>query len=83
MISPLPKWLLTERRTSFPSKRYQEQKSERPQCSLSTVDISFYIYNGNTLNPLILMGDQNRISPYNIDTISSDENKEKYQLGDY
>ena len=29
------------------------------------------------------MGDQDRISPYNINTISSDENKEKYQLGDY
>ena len=39
------------------------------------------------------MSDQGRISPYNINTISiqyqyntkqtSDENKEKYQLGDY
>ena len=33
-------------------------------------------------NPLIPMSDQDRISPYNINTISSDENKEKYQLGD-
>ena len=28
------------------------------------------------------MSDQDRISPYNINTILSDENKEKYQLGD-
>ena len=28
------------------------------------------------------MSDQVRISPYNINTISSNENKEKYQLGD-
>ena len=28
------------------------------------------------------MSDQDRISPYNINTISSDENKEKYQSGD-
>ena len=28
------------------------------------------------------MSDQNRISPYNIQQ-TSDENKEKYQLGDY
>ena len=33
-------------------------------------------------NPLTPMSDQERISPYNINTISSDENKEKYQLGD-
>ena len=32
------------------------------------------------LNPL---GDQDRISPYTISTISSNENDEKYQLGDY
>ena len=30
------------------------------------------------------MSDQNRISPYNINIKqTSDENKEKYQLGDY
>ena len=30
------------------------------------------------------MSDQNRISPYNINIRqTSDENKEKYQLGDY
>ena len=31
------------------------------------------------------MSDQDRISPYNIDTITqkSDEKKEKYKLGDY
>ena len=31
------------------------------------------------------MSDQDRISPYNINTITqkSDENKEKYKLGDY
>ena len=31
------------------------------------------------------MSDQDRISPYNINTITriSDENKEKYQFGDY
>ena len=33
------------------------------------------------------MSDQDRISPYNINTISSrqlsDENKEKYSIGDY
>ena len=28
------------------------------------------------------MSDQVRISPYNINTISSNENKEKYRLGD-
>ena len=28
------------------------------------------------------MSDQDRISPYNINQ-TSDENKEKYQLGDY
>ena len=28
------------------------------------------------------MSDQDRISPYNINTILSDENKEKYQLED-
>ena len=33
-------------------------------------------------NPLTLMSDQDRISPYNIKQ-TSDENKEKYQLGDY
>ena len=33
-------------------------------------------------NPLTPMSDQDRISPYNINTISSDENKEKYQSGD-
>ena len=33
-------------------------------------------------NPLIPMSDRDRISPYNINTISSDEKKEKYQLGD-
>ena len=40
-------------------------------------------------NPLTPMSDQDRISPYNINTISiqyqpevSDENKEKYQFGD-
>ena len=34
------------------------------------------------LNSLIPMSDQVWISPYNINTISSNENKEKYQLGD-
>ena len=34
------------------------------------------------LNLLTPMSDQDRISPYNITQIS-DENKEKYQLGDY
>ena len=33
-------------------------------------------------NPSIPMSDQDRISPYNIKQ-TSDENKEKYQLGDY
>ena len=33
----------------------------------------------NLLSP---MSDQDRISPYNIKQ-TSDENKEKYQLGDY
>ena len=32
------------------------------------------------LNPLTLMGDQDRISPYNIQQMS-DANEEKYQLG--
>ena len=33
------------------------------------------------VNPLPPMSDQDRISPYNINTISiSDENKEKFQL---
>ena len=34
------------------------------------------------LNPLTPMSDQDIISPYNIKE-TSDENKEKYQLGDY
>ena len=34
------------------------------------------------LNPLTPMSDQDRISPYNIKQ-TSDENKEKYQLGNY
>ena len=34
-------------------------------------------------NPLTPMNDQDRIYPYNINTILSDENKEKYQLGDF
>ena len=37
------------------------------------------------LNPLTPMSDQDRISPYNINTISSRQvmrKKEKYQLGD-
>ena len=33
-------------------------------------------------NPLTPMSDQGRISPYKIKQ-TSDENKEKYQLGDY
>ena len=33
-------------------------------------------------NPLTPMRDQDRISPCDINTISSDENKEEYQLGD-
>ena len=37
-------------------------------------------------NPFTPMSDQDRISPYNINTISSrqlsDENKEKYSIGD-
>ena len=33
-------------------------------------------------NPLTPMSDQDRISPYNIKQ-TSDENEEKYQLGDY
>ena len=36
------------------------------------------------MNPLTLMGDQDRISPYNINTEdimqTSDENKDNYQL---
>ena len=38
-----------------------------------------------TFNPLTPKSDQDRISPYNINTISSRQvmNKEKYQLGDY
>ena len=36
---------------------------------------------GETLNPLTLMSDQDRISPYNIKQ-RSDKNKEKYKLGD-
>ena len=32
--------------------------------------------------PFTPMSDQDRISPYNIKQ-TSDENKEKYQLGDY
>ena len=40
------------------------------------------------LNPLTPIKDQDRISPYNINTNNickqkSDENKDKYQLGDY
>ena len=45
-----------------------------------------------TFNPLTPMSDQDRISPYNINTISiqyqyninqiNDENEEKYQFGD-
>ena len=34
------------------------------------------------LNPLTLMGDQDRISPYNIKQTNND-NKEKYQLSPY
>ena len=36
-------------------------------------------------NPVTPISDQERISPYNIDTPSdtSDGNEEKYQIGDY
>ena len=51
-------------------------------------DSSFYLINLNTLitwaqlyNPLTLMSDQNRLSPYNNNQVS-DENKEKCQFGD-
>ena len=36
----------------------------------------------NPINPLTPMSDQDRFSPYNIKQ-TSDEKKEKYQLGDY
>ena len=40
----------------------------------------------NLTNPLTPMSDQDRVSPHTVNTIStetSDEIKEKYQLGDY
>ena len=36
----------------------------------------------NLINPVAPMGDQDRVSPYNINTILNSENKEKYQFGD-
>ena len=39
----------------------------------------------NCINPLTSMSDQDRISPYNTNTISTrlvKENKEKHQIGD-
>ena len=36
----------------------------------------------SSVNPLTSISDQDRISPYNINQ-TSNENKEKYQLGDY
>ena len=43
----------------------------------------FHVF-AKVMNPLTLMGDQDRISPYNINTEdimqTSDENKDKYQL---
>ena len=43
----------------------------------------FHVF-AKVMNPLTLMGDQDRISPYNINTKdimqTSDENKDNYQL---
>ena len=43
----------------------------------------FHVF-AKVMNPLTLMGDQDRISPYNINTEdimqTSDENKDNYQL---
>ena len=43
----------------------------------------FHVF-AKVMNPLTLMGDQDRISPYNINTENiiqtSDKNKDKYQL---
>ena len=43
----------------------------------------FHVF-AKVMNPLTLMGDQDRISPYNINTDdimqTSDENKDNYQL---
>ena len=46
---------------------------------LSTLSVYFPM---GVLNSLIPMSDQGIISPYNIKQ-TSDENKEKHQLGDY
>ena len=44
----------------------------------------YYNSKSKELNPLTPMSDQDRISPHNINTISSsDETTEKYQQGDY
>ena len=51
-----------------------------PQVNI--VKESYFITHSllTTLNPLAPMSDQDRLSPYNINT--SDENKESYQFGD-
>ena len=50
--------------------------------SITQVCISEVLHVIFRLNSLIPMSDQVWISPYNINTISSNENKEKYRLGD-
>ena len=51
------------------------------QCA-STCSTTLLCIKSTRVNPLTPRSDQDRISPYNIKQ-TSDENKEKYQLGDY
>ena len=46
------------------------------------LEVSCFPVKLKIVNPLTPMSNQDRISPYNIKQ-TSDENKEKYKLGDY
>ena len=62
-------------------KEYLKSKNVRV-CSFQELNIR----SDTCLNPLTPMSDQDWISPYNFETTlkqTSDENKEKYQLGNY